>query len=144
MQRHPPPAPEEKRDAAAKPSESDEAGTDRGAESVYEQRHSGRRAAGHGGGSLDSGEEGVDGSSAPGSVFSGAGRSHTHQESLQRETAEELESRSGPYVRSGQPADGAAQERQADGGKQPRPDSPESDDQDSGPPRTGGARRPPE
>ncbi|HYG44620.1 MAG TPA: hypothetical protein VEA17_17005 [Bordetella sp.] len=65
--------------------------------------HSGRRAAGHGGGSLDARPDGADPASRPAGDASTGGRGHTPQRSLQHETDEELEGRTGPYVRSGAP-----------------------------------------
>ncbi|GAB1578291.1 hypothetical protein [Bordetella petrii] len=68
----------------------------------YEFRHSGRRAAGHGGGALDPAQSPGDAPGRPSGDASMAGRGHTPQRSLKRETDEELEGRSGPYVRSGE------------------------------------------
>ena len=67
----------------------------------YGHQHSGRRAAGHGGGSLDASEDGADYAVEPDADFSGGGRGHAVQASQQREADEEMEGRTGPYVRSG-------------------------------------------
>ncbi|OZI79581.1 MULTISPECIES: hypothetical protein [Bordetella] len=69
----------------------------------YEFRHSGRRAAGHGGGALDPAAQAPDDAAGrPSGDASMGGRGHTPQRSVKRETDEELEGRSGPYVRSGE------------------------------------------
>ncbi|MFC4273815.1 hypothetical protein [Achromobacter aloeverae] len=107
----------------------------------YETPHSGRRAAGHGGGSLDASEGGADYAVAPGAEFSGGGQGHAPQASQQREAEQELAGRTGPYVRSGRmgenPAGKLAGRPSASGDRDGGPDtSNESDDQDAGPPRT--------
>lgn len=73
-------------------------------ESDYGNFNSGRRAAGHGGGSLDRLDEFEGENRKAGHVFSGAGQGHTPQRSFEKESREELESRSGPYTRDGRPA----------------------------------------
>ncbi|WP_459616200.1 hypothetical protein [Bordetella sp. 2513F-2] len=65
---------------------------------AYEHVHSGRRAAGHGGGSLD---ERSAAERTPAQDAGLAGRGHKSQRALRTETEEELESRSGPHVRAG-------------------------------------------
>jgi len=69
----------------------------------YPSTKSGLRAAGHGGGEMDDRENASD--RPDGYVFSGGGRGHEPHESLDRETGEDMESRSGPYTRAGRPAD---------------------------------------
>lgn len=73
-------------------------------ESKYQNANSGRRASGHGGGSLDRPTEFEGERHEAGYAFSGGGRGHTPVRSHQQEAKEELESRSGPYDRSGRPA----------------------------------------
>lgn len=85
----------------AKPAGQDRDATREGT-SDYGFYHSGRRAAGHGGGSLDARRENADSAGQPAGDASTGGRGHTPQRSLQHETDEELEGRSGPYVRSGE------------------------------------------
>ncbi len=67
----------------------------------YEHVHSGRRAAGHGGGALDGSEDGGLNPGKPADAYSGGGSGHESQASQQREANEELESRNGPDVRKG-------------------------------------------
>ena len=74
------------------------------ANSDYDFRNSGRRAAGHGGGDLDRPEEFPDAHHEAGYEFSGGGRGHEPNRSLAQESDEDLESRSGPFTRAGQPA----------------------------------------
>lgn len=73
-------------------------------ESIYGHYNSGRRAAGHGGGSLDDIDEFAGERNEAGYAYSGGGEGHTPMRSRQREADEELESRTGPYERSGRPA----------------------------------------
>lgn len=70
----------------------------------YSHRNSGRRASGHGGGDMDAPEEFPDAHHEAGYDFSGGGRGHESNRSLAHEIDEDLESRSGPYTRAGQPA----------------------------------------
>ncbi|MHC3908474.1 hypothetical protein ACMZ4X_01696 [Achromobacter marplatensis] len=67
----------------------------------YEHPHSGRRAAGHGGGALDRDREDAGNPGEPAAAHSGGGSGHASQASQQREAEEELESRNGPHVRGG-------------------------------------------
>lgn len=81
----------------------------------YEHPHSGRRAAGHGGGALDRDRE--DGNPGkPAAAHSGGGSGHASQASQQREAEEELESRNGPHVRGG-----SAEQRAANADRKDRP-----------------------
>jgi hypothetical protein len=68
----------------------------------YPDTKSGLRAAGHGGGEMDEREEASD--RPDGYVFSGAGAGDEPQQSLAKDVAEDMESRSGPYTRAGHPA----------------------------------------
>lgn len=85
----------------------------------YEHPHSGRRAAGHGGGALDGDRDAAGGAGEPAAAHSGGGRGHAPQASQQREADEELESRNGPYVRSGESRVRDDEEPEAE---PPRPD----------------------
>ena len=70
----------------------------------YRHHNSGRRASGHGRGGMDAPEEFPDAHHQAGYEYSGGGQGHESNRSLARETDEDLESRSGPYTRAGQPA----------------------------------------
>lgn len=67
----------------------------------YKHRNSGRRAAGHGGGSLDGSKDATVDPGKPATDYSGGGRGHEAQASQEHEAEEELESRNGPHVRGG-------------------------------------------
>lgn len=84
--------------------------------SDYDFRHSGRRAAGHGGGDMDAPKEFPEAHHQTGHDYSGGGRGHESNRSLGREADEDLESRSGPYNRAGQPAQprGEAEDKLSD------------------------------
>lgn len=133
--------PEDDGGYAGAPSEPDARG--------YGNQNSGRRGAGHGGGSLDASQDGADYEVEPDSDFSGGGRGHAAQASQQREADEEMEGRTGPYIRSGL---AGRDERNRDSAKEisegtgpgssaPGSRNSPSEDPDSGPPRTGGPRR---
>lgn len=80
----------------------------------YRHRNSGRRAAGHGGGDLDTPEEFPEAHHEDGYKFSGGGRGHESNRSLAHESDEDLESRSGPYIRAGQPAQSGTEDKDND------------------------------
>lgn len=71
--------------------------------SDYQNVHSGRKAAGHGGGSLDS-DKPTDQHREPGYATSGDAQGQVPLRSREIEAEEDLESRNGPYTREGQPA----------------------------------------
>lgn len=70
----------------------------------YRYRNSGRRASGHGGGDLDTPEEFPEAHHETGYDYSGGGHGHESNRSLDHEIEEDLESRSDPYIRAGQPS----------------------------------------
>lgn len=86
-------------------------------EDDYRDQNSGRRAAGHGGGDMDEPEEFPDAHRETGYEYSGGGQGHEANRSLARETDEDLESRSGPYTRAGQPAQPRVEAEDAESGK---------------------------
>lgn len=72
--------------------------------SDYQNANSGRRASGHGGGSLDDTREGQGEQRERGYAFSGGGQGQEPLRSQEMDAEEDLEGRSGPFVRSGRPA----------------------------------------
>ncbi|TFL11276.1 hypothetical protein CSC67_17185 [Pusillimonas caeni] len=90
-------------------------------ETPYERTHTGLRAAGHGGGELDGGGIAPEERTEQGYAFGGGGQGHTPVRSQQYEAEEDLESRSGPFTRTGRPGGdaqkGAAETSGAEGRK---------------------------
>ena len=72
--------------------------------SEYQHVNSGRKAAGHGGGSLDSDKPTPDEHREPDYATSGHAQGQVPLRSREIEAEEELESRNGPYTREGRPA----------------------------------------